>query len=115
MGIVHRSSGLAHEGSCGIVAYLISIVDPLQVFETIYTFGIEHVGPFAVDACRDVVSVEVEHHVVFCSKSGYVVDESRHLLVVAVEEIDFETFDTHLGVVTVYLLEVAFERNISGP
>ncbi len=116
LGVVHRAGGLTDEGQESVVAHVVFFLGaPFESLEAVDTFGIEDIGPCAVDACRDVVSVEVEHHVVFGCGFGSAVDELVYLLIVAVEEVDFEAFDAHFGVVAANFLEVALERYVSGP
>ena len=80
-----------------------------------HALKVEHIGPGAVESGRLVHAVEVEDEMVLGAHGGRTVYKLGHRLVVAVHEIDFESFDAHGGIVAAHLLHVAVEGPIPGP
>ena len=115
LGVVQRTGHHADEGDGDFVQDQVAVVVPLGLFQAVHAFEIEHVGVGAAQSGRLVSSVEVDKQVVFGGHGCHAVIEIDHLLVVAVHEIDLETFDTQVGIVLAYKFHVLVDGGIASP
>ena len=116
LGIVHRTGCLTYERYIGVILHLIeTYVTAFQAFQTVHALSVEHIGPFPVDAGGYVEAVKVEHEMIAGSSLRSPVHKLFHDLVVAVEEIDFESFDSHFRIMAADIFKVFFKRSESGP
>ena len=83
---------------------------PLDFFHAEDGFEVDDVGPGACDALRGEDAVIVEHEMALGASLGDAVYHLGGLLVVAVEEIDFESFDAHGGVVVAGFVELLVQH-----
>ena len=116
LSIVHRAASLAYERNEGIIANLVKAdIVAFETFEAVNAFCVEYVGPFAVYSGRHMKAVQVEHQVISSCRFGSLVDKLFQFLVVAVEEVDFKAFNTHVGVMPAHCFKVFLEGRVTCP
>ena len=99
-GIVHGAGQHAQIGCRHVVARkvvhrsLLCAGLPLAVLQTLYPFKVHDVGIGALYAER-LQSVQVEQQVVLGGAGGQLIGGANHALVVAVEEVNLESFHAH--------------------
>ena len=114
--IIHRSCHHPDEGHRHVVGNLIDLDGrPFDLLQPVHAFEIDDVRIGPLDSRRFEYAVQVEQQLVPCGRTGGIVDEPDHLLVVPVHEIDLESLDAHFGIVLAKLLHLFGEREVAEP
>ena len=79
---------------------------PFHSFQSVYALIVQHVRPSPRDARRLVCAVHIDNQMILCGNLRAIVFESRHILVVPVEEVHFEALHAHLGIMAADILHI---------
>ena len=114
--VIHRTCHHTCKWNRSIKLYHIIIHGlPFQLFHAGNTFVIDDIGISTLQTCGFMNTMEVEHDLVFCTRSGSSVKELRDLLIVTIHKVHLETFDAHICIVLNHILHIAVEGFITGP
>lgn len=80
-----------------------------------HAFEIDDVGIRPLNSRRLEYAVQVEQQFIPCGRTGGIVNEPNHLLIVPVHEIDFESLDAHFGIVFAKLFHMFGKGKVTEP